>query len=235
MEECQRSPTESVIYFYCDYQDEERKTFISIARALLVQLLNQNGDLLPYLYENCVGSGQVSLMSPQLCQKLLRTALKTVVKKTFIIIDGLDECPLKERKSLISFLTSCIDEEGPSGRLRGLLVSQDENDIRKLLRTASTFKLTNAHNKADIESYAQHWLTKIQDKFGLSQDTTSYIKAAFCDESDGKVINIIRLRVTAYGLRDVSVHKARLYKATRSTNSRTSVPRDTTRDVSERI
>ncbi|KAH7336622.1 hypothetical protein BKA65DRAFT_37368 [Rhexocercosporidium sp. MPI-PUGE-AT-0058] len=185
VQECQRSPETSVIYFYCDYQDEERKTFISIARALLVQLLNQIGDLLPYLYEKCIGSGQVSLLSTALCQELLGTALKTVTKKTYIIIDGLDECPLKERRSLLSFITSCIDKEGPSGSLRGLLVSQDENDIRKLLRTASTFKLTTTHNQPDIESYAQHWLIKIQAKFELSPETISYIKAAVCEGSEG--------------------------------------------------
>lgn len=128
----------------------------------------------------------MSLLSTQLCRDLLSTALKSVPNNTYIVIDGLDECPLRERQALLSLLTSCINEEGPSGRLRGLLVSQDENDIRKSLRTANPFKLTDGHNKTDIESYAQFWLSEIQAKFELSDETTNYIKYAVYEGSDGE-------------------------------------------------
>ncbi|KAK0115665.1 hypothetical protein ONS96_014111 [Cadophora gregata f. sp. sojae] len=185
IEECQISSSKAVIYFYCNYQDVERKTFIGVARALLVQLLRLNEDLLPYFYEKCIGSGQVNLVSSELTRELLKTALQTGSTPTSIIIDGLDECDPVERKSILSFFTPIIDVEGPAGKLRALFVSQDENDIRRLLRSASILKLSDGHNRSDIEGYTKHWCTEIQRKFGLPDETIRYIKTAVQESSDG--------------------------------------------------
>jgi hypothetical protein len=174
----------TVIYFYCSYQDAQRKSFLSLARAMLAQLLKHEPTLLSYLYESCVGSGQVSLVSTQLCAEILETCLKTT-SKVYIIVDGIDECDPSERKSLLSFFTSLIERDDLPGKIRALFVSQDENDIRKLLRTASVLRLTDSHNKSDIESYATQWSSKIQEKFRLPNETTKYITSAVSDGSDG--------------------------------------------------
>ncbi len=146
----------------------------------------QNDDLLSYLYHKCMNSGQVSLVASQMCRELLETALRTVSKKTYIIIDGIDECVATERKAILSFLTPIVETEGISGQLRALIVSQDENDIRKLLKGASVLKLTDTHIRSDIEEFAKDWCLKIQQKFGLSIATTEYIKTAVCEGSEGK-------------------------------------------------
>ncbi|KAH6702884.1 hypothetical protein BKA61DRAFT_619706 [Leptodontidium sp. MPI-SDFR-AT-0119] len=185
IEACQKVQSIAVIYFYCNYQDPQRKTFVAVARALLVQLLNLNDELLPYLYDKCIGSGQVSLVSSQLYKELLETALKTGSIQTFIVIDGLDECDPLERNAILSFLTPIVKAEGPTGRLRALIVSQDENDIRKVFRGSPVLKLMDAHNKSDIEGYADHWCSEIQKKFGLPVETIQYIRTAVCEGSDG--------------------------------------------------
>jgi hypothetical protein len=174
----------TVIYFYCNYQDAQRKSFLTLARAMLAQLLKHEPTLLSYLYESCVSSGQVSLVSTQLCGDILETCLKTM-SKVYIIVDGIDECDFSVRKSILSFFTSLIEREDLPGKIRGLFVSQDENDIRKLLRTASILRLTDSHNKSDIQSYATKWSAKIQKKFGLPDEATKYITAAVSDGSDG--------------------------------------------------
>ena len=185
MEECLKLKSTSVIYFYCNYQDDQRNTFLAVARALLAQLLNQNQDLLPYLHGECISSGQVSLVSSQLCVELLETCLNTM-GTTHIIIDGIDECDFKERKSMLSFFASLIEDDETPGRLRGLFVSQDENDIRKLLRAASILRLTGDHNNSDIESYATKWSLQIQQNFGLSKVTQEYIISVVCSGAEGE-------------------------------------------------
>jgi hypothetical protein len=174
----------AVAFFYCKYQDDEKKTFRSIARAFLAQLLSQNADLLPYLYDQCGSMGAVALVSSDMCKELLEIALKTM-PKTFIIVDGLDECDMIERKTILSFFTSVIERIDTPGKLRALFISQYENDIRKHLRSGATLRLTEDHNKSDIESFATKWSLQIQQKFDTPQATQEYIVSAVCEGSDG--------------------------------------------------
>lgn len=174
----------SAIYFYCKHLDEQRNTFTALARAFLVQLLNQNKDLVSYLYEKYVESGSISLISAQLCKELLDTALQSLTK-VYIIIDGLDECQRTERRSILSFFTSIIESTQP-GLLRGMFVSQDEDDIRQSLHRASLVRLTEDDNRQDIQTFAGWWAERIQQKFELSQEHSWYIRNTVCDGAEGR-------------------------------------------------
>jgi hypothetical protein len=176
--------TVSTVYFYCSYQDVHRNAFLAVARALLAQLLNQNRDLLPYLYDKFMGSGQVALVSAQLFTECLETCL-TTMPKAYIIIDGLDECDVPERNAILSFFVSLVEKADNPGRLRALFISQDLNDIRRLLRAATALKLTGACNKDDIECYATEWTKKIQTRFSIPDITAEYMKTAVCDGAEG--------------------------------------------------
>lgn len=172
------------MFFYCRHQDDQQNTFLAVARSLLAQLLSKNEDLLlSHLYHECISSGQVTLVSSKLCHQLLETSLKTV-PKSFIIIDGIDQCDLPERKAIISFFTSLIGGDSVSGILRVLFVSQDETDIRKLLENASILRLTDGH-KSDIETFAKLWALRIAEKFELPSATQDYIESAACEGSEG--------------------------------------------------
>lgn len=184
VEKCLKRSSASVAFFYCKYQDNQKNSFLAVARSLLAQLMNQNEDLLlSYLYDKCIASGEVSLVSSQLCTELLETSLKTLLK-TFIIIDGIDECKLTERKAILSFFTGLIGDSSIQGALRGLFVSQDENDIRKLVKNAAQVRLTDGH-KSDIDIYAAHWSARIREKFELPNATQEYIRSAVSEGSEG--------------------------------------------------
>ena len=127
----------------------------------------------------------MSLVSSEMCKELLEIALKTM-PKTIIVIDGLDECETAERKAITTFFSSVIEKSDIPGKLRALLVSQDENDIRKHLRSATTLRLTERHNKRDIESFATKWALQIRQKFDISPETHEHIVSAVCEGSDGK-------------------------------------------------
>lgn len=185
VEACRKIPLTSTIYFYCSYQDEQRKKFLSVARAFIAQLLIHNDTLLPYLHEQCLASGQVSLVSLQLCEEILRTCLATM-HTVYVLIDGIDECDYSERKLILSFMTSVVGNSATSDKLRTLLISQDENDIKKHLRSYAVLRLTDDHNRSDIESYAWKMTEEIQHKFQLSDENRAKIVIRVRDASDGE-------------------------------------------------
>ena len=178
-------PSVSVVFFYCKHLDNERNMFPALARSILIQLLKQNGDLLSYLYDKSMSSGQVSLASGQLCRELLDVTLNSA-SKTYIIIDGIDECDANERKAILSCFTTIIEKQPQPGNLRCLIVSQDENDIKKLLQMASVVRLKNDGNKADIENFTRKWTFKIQQKFELSEEYSDLIMNIVANRADGK-------------------------------------------------
>ena len=152
---------------------------------MLTQLLRQNDGLLPYFYDKSIASGQISLTSNQVCKELLDVAMKGC-SKTYIIIDGVDECDMMERKMIISFFTSLVDSQTQPGNIRSLFVSQDENDIKKLLETASVIRVGSDDNKADIERFAGKWALKIISKFELAKEGQDFITKSVTSRSDGK-------------------------------------------------
>ena len=185
IEECQKLSSASVLFFYCKHLDNRRNTFLALARSILTQLLRQNAGLVPYFYDKSIGSGQTSLDSNQLCKELLEVAIRSC-SKTYIIIDGVDECDMKERKVIISLFTSLVDTQTQPGNIRSLFVSQDENDIKKLLETASVIRVSSDDNKADIERFAGKWAFKIIQKFELAKEVQDFITNSVTNKSDGK-------------------------------------------------
>lgn len=173
-------------FFYCRDQDGQRNKFPSVAKAMLAQLLAQNPSILPYLYDECLKSGKVTLGSPQDCVKILGTVLQAV-PKTFIIIDGIDECEQKERKAILNFFTSVISNDDiEPGRLRGLFVSQELGDIKTALHMAETLRLKEEHSKLDIKNYAIKWSVKIQERFKQMPDAArEHIVKLVCEGADG--------------------------------------------------
>lgn len=179
-------------YFYCKYKNRERNTFVAVVRALLLQLLTQSkdSDLLQVLYEASLDSGEEALESQALCTTLLTTALGTTSKETIhLVIDGLDECDLPERKKIISCITAILRDDDQPGRIRAMFISQPEADIRSLLRKALIIRVTESDNSSDIAEYARQWCTKIQTKFGLLEEKREFIHSLVCEGADGKVIN----------------------------------------------
>ncbi|KAH8687413.1 hypothetical protein BGZ60DRAFT_363661, partial [Tricladium varicosporioides] len=173
-------------FFYCKHKDNQRNTFNAVARAILAQLLNQNEDLLPYLFENASTSGEIVLGSPSLTKELLETALKSS-EKLYIVIDGLDECDPPEKKAIIQWFQSVVaalpDTEFDS--LRCLFISQDDGEIGKLLSKLPTIRIKPEDTRADIQTYVTIWGKEIQEKFDLPDENRKDIITAVIERADG--------------------------------------------------
>ena len=110
-----------------------------------------------------------------------------ILPKVFIIIDGLDECDISQRKLLLSFLTGQVNhwDERETGKLRILFVSQQMSDIGKALPTATVFSLITPDNENDIKLFVEAWCKKIEDKHEIDPDHLAYIRESTCMRSEG--------------------------------------------------
>jgi len=190
IEACLRTPQSVTSYFYCRHGDSAANTCVSILRGLLSQLVSQNRDLMPYFHDFFIRSDEPVLLSEHVMKQLIELICQTNIKK-YIVVDGLDECESKQRKSILSFfrlLAKNLDSKDP-GSLRILIVSQDESDIRKDLCHADVLRLEEdgaADVAKDIESFATTWSGKICSKFNLTPEQTDYIKNTTCRKARGK-------------------------------------------------
>ncbi len=174
-------------FFYCKYKDSQRSTFNAVARAIIAQLLNQNEELLPYLFEKASTSGEAVLESLTLTKELLETALKSS-EKVYIVIDGLDECDSKEKKAIIQWFQLVVaglpDTEFDS--MRCLFISQDDGEVGKVLSKIPAIRIRPEDTRADIQTYATIWSKKIQEKFDLPNEKREDIIATVIERADGK-------------------------------------------------
>ena len=157
----------SVVFFYFTHADPERDRFVPMARAILTQLLAQDASLL-LLFEQkmSISSGQAVLSSRELAKELLSTSLQS--RKTYIILDGIDECERDHRKDVCSWFKSLADSlpVAKQDEIRCLFISQDDGFARKDLSMLPTLSMTVDQNREDISAYARHWQVQIEERFG---------------------------------------------------------------------
>ena len=194
VEECQQryaqDPEAAIAYFYCKHGDASRDNFFAMARSLVWQLFRQRANLLPWLYEVSVESGQATLNTDEeLCRMLVTHALKSV-NKMYVIVDGLDECTEVEHKKVIKFFHTLIGQlsDNKRERLHCLLVGQNDDVSVKLLSNRTTVRsltVTEFDNKKDIFTFCTRMSIKIRDKFDLNDVTCRELAANVSGHAKG--------------------------------------------------
>ena len=103
----------TVACVYCDFQDQERQTAANMIGALTKQLVNAL-EIVPTEIEEALERAErkVGGRGLQVSEsvKLLRAVLAPV-KRTFICIDALDECPDKHLSQLLSSLNTVLQAQ----------------------------------------------------------------------------------------------------------------------------
>lgn len=189
IDECSRSHEFVTAYFYCR-DTPEKNTCVAAYKGLLAQLLAYRRELLPHCIEMYIASGETTLGTEKLAIKFLELFLQDI-PKLYIVVDGLDECDMTERQSLMDFLSKFVDrcDAHEPGKLRVLFVSQGYSDIKKTLANAAVISMSAADNKADIEAYVDIWACKIKEKHDLDQDHVEYIQFKTCAQAHGKLVD----------------------------------------------
>jgi hypothetical protein len=141
----------------------------AIIKGLLTQLLSINPGVLSYIYEECAKSREVTIESLTTLKSLITIAFDCG-KPLWIILDGLDECEVKERKKILSWILPLLKSEDEPSHIRLLVVSRDEGDIGKQLSKYPRVVLNSlAAHQNEIRVYTSKKVAKIQKKFDLSK------------------------------------------------------------------
>ena len=177
-------PSTRCLYFYCQNNDLERNSFIAIARSFLQQILPKDENLISYVYNICKERHGVHLTDAALAKELLNTCLEGV--GAYIVIDGLDECPLPEQKEIVGWIRDFVGNTAPkSTPSRCVFLSQNDGMTQSLLSRFSTIKITHHDIRDDILAYCTDWARRIKLKFGLSEMEASVLANKTTENAQG--------------------------------------------------
>lgn len=184
----QLNPPPAVLYFFCKHGDNERDNFVSIARSFLSQLLPYNRDiLLPYYHDKYQSSTEAVLDTRSIIEDLLKVPIRNF-PHVYIILDGIDECPRKERDIIASWFRELVEDLPQSNptQIRCLFVSQEDGVARKDFAGVSVIKIRSQDNLRDIEQYSAKWAIDIQKKFELPDTKRESIAKLIVDAAGGE-------------------------------------------------
>lgn len=153
----------TIAFFYCKHSDPTRNCFISVARSLLSQVLDQNPDLLSYFFEIASITSPTILSSNAVAKKMLETSFNSC-GKLYIIVDGLDECDRTEMREISIWLQGAVDSTPQVNSMRCLIVSQDDGNAQKNLKDFAKIEIKN-QNRDDLKRYTTKWQEKLEQRF----------------------------------------------------------------------
>lgn len=195
VDKCEGIPEFITSFFYC----QDGSTAVSVLKGLAYQLLDRFPQMLPQCHTRRSSSGEPSLRSPSQAKKVLEDFCSTI-PRLFIIVDGLDECELVERKQVLDILTEVVGQRElvDPGTIRLLIASQDYADIRRGLNSAAASKiaprmlhLSETDNEGDIRAYTRMWVDRICIKFPeLTDDIKEYLQNLTVANAKGMLAGI---------------------------------------------
>jgi hypothetical protein len=174
-----------ILYFYCRYDDPQKQTFVAMARTFLQQLLRIDENIVAYLYETAISDGNASLSSRKTAETLLETCL-AAAGQVYIVLDGVDECPLVEQKALVKWLreyteTSRSTQE-PS---HCLFLSQYDGNTLSMFSGLPTLMVTTVDNEGDIKSFCQRRMQEFPAELCLRHAEATDISNRIAERADG--------------------------------------------------
>ncbi|KAL3466522.1 hypothetical protein BJX64DRAFT_284458 [Aspergillus heterothallicus] len=184
IEECQKDEEAVTCYFYCDESAELKTSAIAVLRGLLLQLIDQHRELVPYCRSKMKNSRISTLTDLSVANTLIETFCERI-PRMYMIIDGLDECD-NGRKDLLETIKNLINKSDrySPGKLRVLLLSRWMPEIKNAVPEAAILPLGPKENKADIEQYCKLKSREFQ-KFEFPEEELNEVLEKICIRADG--------------------------------------------------
>ena len=150
--------SKAVAYHYCDFSNPLSLDPCEIVGCLLRQLALQAGKIpsaIQNLYHKCSGQRPQLTMLCEVLEALIEQAFET----TYLVIDGLDESP--SRQVLLDEIRQLGKAADTTNRLRILVASRPEYDIRQALSEVPSFSIEHRHVERDMETHVRAELAKM--------------------------------------------------------------------------
>ena len=153
----------TIAYYYFDFRDVKKQDCYGLLSSLIVQLSGQSDpcyEILSRLYlNNARGTRKPNIGALKRC--LTDMLSLPGQAPTYIIIDGLDECPNSsgtpsKREEVLDLINELVDLKLLNVHL--CVASRPETDIRKMLEPLTSLKIS------------------LDDEIGQKEDIIEYIK-----------------------------------------------------------
>lgn len=157
--ECTTSSHEwKVVYFYCDSSDSRKQSLLSILSTLLAQVVHCLPSRPAQLYSRYMesrtyGRNRITIADKPLS---LLKSLTAMVKRLFIVIDGIDEC-LNANEVTLSLMSLSHESEG----IRLLCFSRDIPGVRSAFGSVAHVELTTSNLEEDISIYVKTQISRL--------------------------------------------------------------------------
>jgi len=177
----QKNP--NVLYFYFDFQDQQKQRTQNLVKHLIVQLSDQirvTAKVAEGLYNSHSRSSTIP-MTEELTGVFQRMIERSPT--TYIVIDALDEC--QERHSLLGFLVEM--QSWNQDNLHIFVTSRRETDIEDSLGATATHRIPLEESvvDGDILIYVEHQLQFDAKLSKWPEDSRKEIKMALSNGAKG--------------------------------------------------
>lgn len=151
-----REQGENVLFAILSHNRQARDSALKILQSLIFQVLFANPELQPVIVEI------YKFNFPQISSstEFAATLLSDLVKNSgpiFIILDGVDEILIIERRSLLRALVRLSEE---CENLRLLISCREERDIASIIGKGVPSIRVDRNNIRDIELYVNHEISQ---------------------------------------------------------------------------
>ena len=180
---CDTVPNSACAVFYCSFSDNQKQSYDSLLRSLVVQLgWKQPGfATLVQAYEK---PGR-SMPNPEELEKILTSSIASF-DETFILLDALDECPQEgeARQHVLEALERLSQE---AGNLKILATSREFSDVRDSVKTlgADTISMARHSVDTDIQRWVSSQLSRDRKLKHLDPKMKMSIEETFSKKADG--------------------------------------------------
>lgn len=187
-------------YHLCNSYTTGKHLLGELMRGVIVQLLRANPDFAPYIFENYANKA----LAPSAARvKGLLEKLVQAIPSIRIIVDGLDEYPLSDQRTILNEFLSL--SKLPGGQCRILFSNRESENINKRLNGRPTISLRDqdVDLKKDIGLYVHAELDGFRGDFG--NDLIDRIERQIVAKADGEYsdfdmhTSLIHLQVCSSG------------------------------------
>ena len=145
---------EGLAFFYCNRNETERQTSLSVLRSFVRQLSTTVNDDLSI--QTCIRQyyiqSRLKASEPTMndCKVLLRELVDSYPKTT-LILDALDECEKHNRRELIEFFDYLLCHASKPVKI--FISSRPDGDIRERFKDRANIEIRAIDNDDDISKF----------------------------------------------------------------------------------
>lgn len=176
------------MYFYVKHKQPEKDTHNSLLRAMMEQIVSRDSVLSDHLFDKFTSVEGTQLRSTKSLEPLIATALETY-RRSFIIVDGLDEAApgeaAKSLKWLLSLVKGGIKE--PTASIRILCSGRRDGLLDSILLDQPAIALeSSSDHKADILEYCKHMGAEIRLSLDIASAVEEEIISKVASQANGE-------------------------------------------------